>query len=238
MTRIVWIAAAASLVLGASATAGVPVPDGRPERSVDWTKAIAPTPEGGMRMGNPNARVKLVEYGSRVCSHCARFAAEGLPMLGAGDIASGELSYEFRDFPVAGILDLAPILLGRCVAPQRYFPVLDRMFAEQDRLLANAEQVADTIDRKASPNMVALQLAEKLGYLDLMQRDGFNRAALLACLSDPRGIRRIVAETSRARPIVKGTPTFLIDGKPVAGVMDWAGLQPVLAGLLARGARP
>ena len=47
----------------------------------DWTHAVALTPEGGVRMGNPAARVRLVEFSSFTCPHCAAFASEGLPAL-------------------------------------------------------------------------------------------------------------------------------------------------------------
>jgi protein-disulfide isomerase len=124
---------------------------------VNWLNVIAATPEGGMRMGNPNAAVKLVEYGSRTCPHCAKFGAEGLPALKAGPIATGKLSYEFRDFPVHGALDLGPILLGRCVSPGQFFPLLDAMFAGQQALLAKAEATETKLKAMTnpSPNQIA-----------------------------------------------------------------------------------
>jgi hypothetical protein len=36
-----------------------------------------PDPEGGFAMGNPNAKVKLIEFGSLTCSHCAEFEEQG-----------------------------------------------------------------------------------------------------------------------------------------------------------------
>ena len=34
-------------------------------------------------MGNPDAKVKLVEYGSLTCPHCKAFDDEGVPTLGS-----------------------------------------------------------------------------------------------------------------------------------------------------------
>lgn len=185
-------------------------------------------------MGNPSAPVKLVEYGSRVCSHCARFAAEGLPLLKANYIARGKVSYEFRDFPVAGAIDLGPILLGRCVPPSRYFTVLGRMFEEQDTRLQNLDAVRASIRPGTSPNVIARQYAEGLGYVGMMQRIGFDRRRMLACLDDPRGVARIVSETRRAvQHQVRGTPTFEINGVIVAGISNWSGLQPALDAALS-----
>ncbi|HEX8580099.1 MAG TPA: thioredoxin domain-containing protein, partial [Allosphingosinicella sp.] len=39
----------------------------------DWTQTVSATPAGGFLMGNPAAKVKLVEYGSMTCGHCAAF---------------------------------------------------------------------------------------------------------------------------------------------------------------------
>ncbi|MEO8619159.1 MAG: thioredoxin domain-containing protein, partial [Sphingomicrobium sp.] len=46
--------------------------------ATDWSKTVAATPEGGIVMGNPKAKVTLVEYGSLTCSHCKHFAEIGV----------------------------------------------------------------------------------------------------------------------------------------------------------------
>ena len=43
----------------------VPAPNGG-----DWSTIVAESPEGGFVMGNPNAGVKLIEFGSMTCPHC------------------------------------------------------------------------------------------------------------------------------------------------------------------------
>ena len=45
-----------------------------------WSTTVTKTAEGGYRMGNPDAPIKLVEYGSRSCPHCKRFAEESGPL--------------------------------------------------------------------------------------------------------------------------------------------------------------
>jgi protein-disulfide isomerase len=62
----------------------------------DWTRTVSATPEGGYRVGNPAAAVKLVEYGSLTCNHCATFAKEGMPPLLSRHVRTGRVSYEFR----------------------------------------------------------------------------------------------------------------------------------------------
>ena len=43
----------------------------------DWSTVVTKTAEGGFVMGNPNAKVKLVEFGSLTCPHCAEFEHQG-----------------------------------------------------------------------------------------------------------------------------------------------------------------
>ena len=197
--------------------------------AIDWSRTVAATPAGGVRMGNPAAPVKLIEYGSRTCPHCALFDQEGLPALKAGSIKSGKLSYEFRDYPVHGALDLAPIMLGNCVPVSRFFPALDAMFANQQALLANVNALV--VPKDATPNQVANLIGDKLGYSALMQKFGLNAAQAKACLSNPKSVAIIAQRTRFANTTFKlaGTPTFIVNGKTADNVYDWAALQPVLA---------
>ena len=52
-----------------------------PPKGGNWTMVVNATPAGGFMMGNPNAKVKLVEYGSLTCPHCKAFDDEGVPTL-------------------------------------------------------------------------------------------------------------------------------------------------------------
>jgi len=142
-----------------TAPAAAPVAGAKPPAGQNWVDVVSKTPEGGYVMGNPNAPVKLIEYGSRSCPHCAVFDAEGFPALKVGPIAAGKLSYEFRDFPVHGVMDIGPILVGRCVEPAQFFPMLDQMMTNQQQLVGRTDKKISDEDQarlqKASPNEVA-----------------------------------------------------------------------------------
>ena len=213
--------------VAAAPVAAVPAPAGK-----NWVETVAKTDEG-YRMGNPDAPVKVIEYGSRACPFCARFDAEGMPALRDKYIASGKVSYEFRDYPVHGALDLGPILLGRCVSAAQFFPLLDAMFVNQQSLLAKAQAVVTKLQGmpNATPNQVATTFATDLGYVAFVQRRGLPAARARACLASPAGVNRVVAMTNVAEKqfAVSGTPTFVINGTKAENVYDWAGLQPLLA---------
>jgi len=231
------LALIAGLPLAAGATTKAPVKKAavtkRAPAKVNWVAVVAPTPEGGMRMGNPNAKVKLIEYGSRTCPHCALFDKEGLPVLKSGPIAAGKLSYEFRDYPVHGAFDLGPILLGHCVSPAQFFPLLDAMFANQQALTAKAQAAEAKVQAMTNPtpNQIATVFATDLGYVDFVKRRGLAPARAQTCLAARAGIDRIVAVTNAGEKqyAISGTPTFVINGAKADNVYDWAALQPLLA---------
>jgi hypothetical protein len=91
MTKAQWLALGASALALAgcnqaadNATApanGSTAAAVAPPAGQDWTQVVSQTPEGGFVMGNPNAPVKLVEYLSLTCPHCAQFAETGYPQL-------------------------------------------------------------------------------------------------------------------------------------------------------------
>ena len=221
---------------GASAT-GDPVAAVKPPPGGDWTETVAKTADGGHLMGNPDAPIKLIEYGSRTCPTCAKFDVEGMAPLKKNFISTGKVSYEFREYPVHGALDLAPSLLGTCVEPVAFFPMLDQMMANQSDFLDKTgslpqEQLAAVQDQ---PDKVAMILAEKLGYLDFVKARGLSEPQARACLTDPARIKAFAANGERATTEfqVGGTPTFILNGNKI----DTNSYQGVSEALMAAGAR-
>src|SRR3569833_2354772 len=101
-----------------------------PAKARDWTKVVRATPAGGFVMGNPNARVKLVEYGSMTCPHCAHFDEDSVPSLIANYVKSGKVSWEFRNY-VRDTIDVSAALIARCGGAKRFFPLTRALFKDQ-----------------------------------------------------------------------------------------------------------
>ena len=87
----------------------------------DWRATVTRTPTGAHLIGNPAARVKLVEYASYTCGHCGHFAAASAPVLKDRMIRSGSTSLEFRHLIRDGA-DLAAAVLARCGGPKAFWP--------------------------------------------------------------------------------------------------------------------
>ena len=53
-------------------------------------------------LGDPNAPVKIVEYGSLACPHCRDFWMQQMPKLKPAYIDTGKANYTFRDLTLGG----------------------------------------------------------------------------------------------------------------------------------------
>ncbi|MEO7178610.1 MAG: thioredoxin domain-containing protein [Allosphingosinicella sp.] len=226
--------AAVFLLLGAAASA-VPAVAAAPAARraavrADWARNVVATPEGGFRMGNPAAKVKLVEYGSLTCGHCANFAKAGMASLVGTYVRSGKVSYEYRNFILNG-LDVAATLVARCGGPSRFFPIADRLYATQGQWMGRVSGLteAQKAQMNALPENQRLgRVAELAGLLQIGAQNGIASASAKRCLADPSALGRLgkIAEAANAQG-VGGTPTFFINGANI-GTHTWATLEPIL----------
>lgn len=221
----------AAAALGAAAVlaphAGA-APAGKPA-SVDWSKRVAQTPEGGFVMGNPAAKVKLVEYGSLTCPTCAKFTNTAKTAL-AARVRTGKVSYEFRNLVLNGI-DVAATLVARCGGTARFFPLAEQFYATQPQWVAKISNLpaAQQQQLAALPDGQRLvRLAQAGGLTQMAAQAGVAPARTNACLADPAALKRVVqmAEAAEARG-VHGTPTFFINGAQVPG-HDWTAVEALI----------
>jgi protein-disulfide isomerase len=202
-------------------------------QDANWAETLSVTPRGGLLIGNPAAAVKLVEFGSLTCSHCAAFHAEGVPGLKAGYLASGKVSYEFRSFVRNGA-DYAASLIAGCLPAGQQAGLLDALFEQQADWLEPFTKVSpDAMAglRDLAPEAQFLKLAE-LGALDRwVAARGVKPETARACLADTAAIERLAATRAEAvqRYKLEGTPTFVLNDTVVPGAFEWKTLEPRVA---------
>lgn len=212
----------------ANSIAAAPAPAGQ-----DWTQTVTKTADGGFVMGNPNAPLKLVEYGSRTCPTCGNFGRTSAEPLQNTYIKSGKVSFEFRDFLVHAP-DLGVAILGQCAGETPFFPILDQMFAEQNGFLEKLETVPADFQQRLqamSPAQQATAWVEYLGYLDFVKQRGLTEAQARQCLADPQRIEAVakVSETAMKDREVTGTPTFFLNGEKIEA-SSWEQVETALKG--------
>ena len=200
--------------------------------SVDWTRTVVATPEGGFRMGNPNAALKLVEYASLTCPHCATFAREGMATLRANHIRSGRVSFELRNYVLNGI-DVTASLLARCAAPADFFRITERLFETQPlwiNRITELDQAEKDRLRALPEGQRLVRIAELGGLNQIAAQNGVNLQRARQCLSDPTRLEQLGRMTETASGMgVEGTPTFFLNGR-MLDVNVWQAIEPLLGG--------
>jgi protein-disulfide isomerase len=183
-------------------------------------------------MGNPDAAIKLVEYGARTCPTCGAFSRESAEPL-KNYVASGKVSFEFRDFLVHGAPDLAAALLGQCGGTATFFPVLDQMYANQPAYLDRLQQGGAALEQRLQalpPRQQIAALGDAMGLVDFVKQRGIPEAKARACLNDT-AVQDALTKLSgdaQASGTVTGTPTFLLNGAPILGAVSWQQVEQAL----------
>ena len=239
--------AAAALLLGLAAcqgsdtatstTATTSGGGATPPAGKDWTEVLAATAEGGYRIGNPDAPVKLVEYGSVWCPHCREFHETAMTPLKANYIKSGKVSYELRNFILNGP-DMIATLLVRCeVTPITYWKRLETFYARQQDWEMNFVNLKQ---EQLTPLNALPQDQQMLAYARLAKLDSFVRpqgitaAKFAQCIGDKAETDRLTASNNKATTDfnLTGTPTFIINGVTLDHTANWETLEPKIKAAL------
>jgi protein-disulfide isomerase len=240
-----FLASAALLATACNAEKGASAPSGpevtakpvKAPNNGDWSTIVTKTSEGGFLMGNPGAKVKLVEFGSMTCPHCAEFEEQGAKALIENYVKKGLVSYEFRNY-VRDPYDVAASLVARCGGEGAFFGLTRGLYAEQ-RDWVGKIQAADQAKVQALQSMTPAQqfsaIADMAGLKQFAALRGVPRAKVDQCLADEAAVNQLVQMNSDAQSSynIPGTPSFLINGTLVESTASWAQLEPKLQEALA-----
>jgi protein-disulfide isomerase len=212
--------------------AAVPAPN-----NGDWSTVVSKTPEGGFVMGNPNAKVKLVEFGSLTCPHCAEFEEQGGKALVDNYVKKGLVSWEFRNF-VRDPFDMTATLLARCGGEASFFGLTRNMFTDQKEWIGKI-QAADPAQMQALQSLPPAQqfstIADLGGLKQYASMRGVPRAKGEQCLANQAEVTQLVQMNTDAATTysIPGTPSFLINGTLVEQANTWSALEPKIKEALA-----
>ena len=210
----------------AGPVAAVKAPNG------DWSQVTTASPAGGFVMGNPNAKVKLVEYGSLTCPHCGEFDKVGAKPLIDNYIKSGKVSWEFRNF-VRDPYDIAASLVARCNGPRSFFGLMRSFYASQGEWIGKLQAVppAQLEQLQGLPPQQQFATIGKLaGFPQFAALRGVPAAKTSACLTNTAEVTKLVQMNSDAvsQYNIPGTPSFLINGTMLDNTATWEALEPKL----------
>jgi protein-disulfide isomerase len=175
--------------------------------------------------GNPNAKVKLVNFDDLQCPYCAQTHRILFPELlkEYGD----RVAFIYKDFPLTEIHPWAihAAVAANCLAAQSgdaYWEFADYIHSNQ--ILINAEKGRD--NQFAALDRTAVAHAGKF-HLDAPK--------LEACLKDPKGEQAVQASIKQGEALdVSGTPTMFINGEMLDGARPGSEIRAALDNALKR----
>ena len=197
----------------------------------DWTQTVSET-ERGFLMGNPNAPVKLVEYASITCPHCAEFTTDGGAEGIQSYVRSGRVSWEYRPYMIFPT-DPGLFSLLRCQGAGSFFPLTEQLYADQRNWAVRGQTWLEA-NRTAVEGMNdqtrAATLVRETGVDAFFRQRGMTQAQIDQCLGNVANLQRISVDTQHAIQTDNppGTPTFYINGAIQEGVGLWSALEPRL----------
>ena len=147
-------------------------------------------------MGSPDAPIKITEYASFTCPHCAKFNETVFKDLKTNYIDTGKVYFTLREvyFDKFGLL---AGMMARCGGNDRYFGFVDIFYRNRDQWL-NSEDAA-----------VITENLKRIG-----RTGGMSDAAIDTCWADRPLANALVAQfqTNMTADGIDGTPSFMIDG--------------------------
>ena len=189
------------------------------------------TADGAHLLGEPAAKIKLTEYISYTCPHCAHFNQESEAVLRMNFVASGKGSVEVRAY-IRNPIDMAATLLVDCGGAAHFVRLHDTLLNTQSQWLPKAGELNDTQRQRWESGPLGGRMraiASDLGLYEIMENNGFSRPQVDHCLNDEAAMKRLAAQTEAAvKAGVEGTPGFAINGVVLAGTYNWAMLAPQL----------
>ncbi len=219
---------AATALIAAGPLGAKPAGKAKPAApAATWDQKLTRSPAGNHVIGNPAAKVRLVEFMSYTCPHCADYAHDSKTALLGGLVRQGKVAVEIRPF-FRNIIDVSASLLALC-GPDSKFPGNHHaIMAAQSNWLKNPPEDAQERWNKPEFGTRMKVVAQDMGLYALMTERGYTPAQLDQCLANLPLAEKLAAQTNEAQQAgVNGTPSFMINGK-LQEVHGWSALQPLL----------
>ncbi len=196
-----------------------------------WSATITTSAIGAHVVGNPAARIKLIEYFSYTCSHCADFAKASAVPLKTLYIDKGLVQFEYRNL-VRDPVDMTAALLARCGGIKAFAGNHQAIMLAQPAWLDKVVKATDaqkTSWFQGTTGERARKIAADTGLTALMSARGYTAAQQNACLDDAVAQAELTGMTNIGLrgDRIAGTPAFFLNGRRVE-VTAWPAVKSQL----------
>ncbi len=215
---------AAAVALGGGATA-LAVPVGAAEGPM----SVVQTAPGVHLIGYAKAKLKVTEWVSYTCPHCAQFESEGGDKLRLFYLTSGKVKLEIRHL-VRNPFDLTAAMLTNCGPVAKFdrnhatFMKAQPVWLDKLRKSTPAQRARYTTGTNAQRRMA---IATDAGFYPMMVTRGYSRVEVDRCLANEAMAKALADATAKYinETGIQGTPSFALDNVVLAGTNDWESLK-------------
>jgi protein-disulfide isomerase len=157
--------------------------------------------------GNADAPVVIVEYSDFECGYCKRFYDTTLKQIIDTYVAEGKVQLSYKHFPFLADSSLPKAIAAECAAEQgKFWQMHNALFTGRVPAGTDAEVAA-----------AATQITGELGM---------DAAKFARCMKDDTVRTRVLADADEGQRVgVRGTPSFLVNGKLLVGAQPFAAFR-------------
>ena len=182
----------------------------------DEAKTLLTVTTGDFVLGDPGAKVTVVEFADFQCPFCGRFFKTTIPSLKENYVKTGAVRFVFRDFAFLGEESTRAAEAARCAGDQN-------KFWEYHDYLYNHQK---------GENQGAFSDANLKKFADTLKLD---RAVFDACFDSEKYRPFVERETKLGQELgVSGTPTTFVDGEAIVGAIPFADIEKKIQAALAK----
>lgn len=204
----------------------------QPANGQDWTKIFNISKFGGFTIGNPDAEVRISEYVSYTCSHCANFEINQAPILKSQHISKGNVSLEIRNH-IRDPLDFTIALLARCGGQAKFFNNHAMFMRNQSNIISRYRTLSpDDISSWSTQSIsdYSRDVMKSLKLDILLRANGYSDTQIEQCVSD-QNAQQVISQMTMHSSLVQrisGTPAFVINDEYQPSVGSLETLAPYL----------
>ena len=171
------------------------------------------------KKGNPDAKVRLVQYSDFLCPSCSQLSLGVMPEIEKNYIDTGKVSFEFRP--------MAFIAAGSQTAAEGAYCAADQGKFWEYHDAAYSAVWQGYFNRGIDPRQVPLYSVD--GVTEIGKQAGLDSEVLGTCLTDKTHTQEVVKYTQKAQAAgVSGTPYLEVNGRAIQGSPSYEIIEAAL----------